>query len=101
MNKRGEKQNGLIGTLNEKSLHEEVKNLYLKNEAKGEVKVAGLIVDVVTSKNELIEIQTSGFYKIKHKLDALLRDYAVKISKERYELRREIRNSEFRNGGDV
>jgi len=30
-----------------------------------------------------------------------LRDYAVRISRERYELRREIRNSEFRSGGDV
>jgi hypothetical protein len=29
-----------------------------------------------------------------------LREYAVRISKERYELRREIRNEEFRSAGD-
>lgn len=67
-----------IGTLQERSLHASLKQLYMTGEAEAEVEVDGYIVDIVNN-GMLIEIQTSNFAKIKSKLHALMMHHPVKL----------------------
>ena len=68
----------IIGGLNEKSLHRQLKEHYSTPESLVEEKVAGYVIDVVNP-DELIEIQTSNFSGIKKKLAALLLEHRVRI----------------------
>lgn len=60
-----------IGTLNEKSLHADLKTWYAKSDDQFEVKVANFVIDIVRD-DLLIEIQTRGFSAMKRKLTVLL-----------------------------
>ncbi|MDC7124495.1 MAG: hypothetical protein PQJ46_02950 [Spirochaetales bacterium] len=70
----------VIGSLNEKSLHKKIKNIYLTKtpNAVDETKVDDYIIDIV-SPNELIEIQTGNFSGIKTKISKLVSKHPVKI----------------------
>ena len=72
------KQNS-ISTYNEKSLHAELKKLYLRKEYKSEVYVNGYIVDILTDDQQIIEIQTKGFAVIKRKLTNLIQTHKIKL----------------------
>ncbi len=68
----------VIGTLQERSLHATLKELYTTGDSRTEVSVDGFVVDVVRN-GVLIEIQTRNFAAIKNKLRALLKDYQVRL----------------------
>ena len=70
-------ENG-IGTLQEKTIHAVLKNFYEPESSKQEQKVAGFVADIFTGQ-EIIEIQTRGFYKLRRKLEAFLPLYPVTI----------------------
>jgi hypothetical protein len=44
-----------------------------------EVEVEGYVIDVVRTSGELVEVQTSGFGRMRAKLDALLPDHRVRV----------------------
>lgn len=70
-------ENG-VGTLQEKTIHAVLKNYYEPDPTKQEQKVAGFVADIFTGE-EIIEIQTRGFYKLRRKLEAFLPLYPVTI----------------------
>ena len=70
-------ENG-VGTLQEKTIHAVLKNYYEPDETKQEQKLAGFVADIFTGQ-EIIEIQTRGFYKLRRKLEAFLPLYPVTI----------------------
>jgi hypothetical protein len=72
-----ETNNG-IGTLNEKTLHSDIKTLYLKKGAQSEMVIDGYVIDVVLP-NRLIEIQTRSFSNLKRKLAKLLINHKVTL----------------------
>ena len=67
-----------IGTLNEKSLHADLKKWYAKPGDKLEVPLDGYYIDIVRG-NNLIEIQTRNFSSIKKKIHDLLARYPVHL----------------------
>jgi len=67
-----------IGSLNEKSLHAELKQWYAQPNAQFEVSVDGYVIDIVRD-NLLIEIQTRGFASMKHKLLKLTKTHPVRL----------------------
>ncbi|MFX1560644.1 MAG: hypothetical protein ACFFBL_08645 [Promethearchaeota archaeon] len=68
----------IIGTLQERSLHSSLKDLYAIGEARTEVSIDGFVVDVVKN-GLLIEIQTRNFAAIKNKLVSLMKDHPVRL----------------------
>ena len=68
----------IIGTLQERSLHASLKELYMTGDARTEVAVDGFVVDVVKD-GLLIEIQTRNFAAIKKKLLSLIKNHPVKL----------------------
>ena len=70
-------ENG-VGTLQEKTIHAVLKKYYEPDVTKQEQKVAGFVADIFTGQ-EIIEIQTRGFYKLRRKLEAFLPLYPVTI----------------------
>jgi hypothetical protein len=68
----------MIGTLKEGSLHAEIKNWYREAEDLLETKLGGYLIDIIRG-NQLIEIQTGHFYKLKDKLNTLLPDHSVRL----------------------
>lgn len=70
----------MINTYNETELHKFFKEKYAK-EAKGftEVKVQNYVCDIVTENSEIIEIQTTSLYKLSEKINALHKDYKIKV----------------------
>jgi hypothetical protein len=67
-----------IGTLNEKSLHAELKNYISKDGDQFEVEVDGYVIDIVRG-HTLIEIQTSNFSSIKSKIIDLASRYPLRL----------------------
>lgn len=67
-----------IGTLNEKSLHADLKKWYAQPGDQVEVKLDGYFIDLVRG-DQLIEIQTRGFSAMKRKLQALTREHPVRL----------------------
>ncbi len=67
-----------IGTLQERSLHAAIKQLYNTPDAEVEVKVDGFVIDVVKG-NLLIEIQTRKFSAIKDKLFKLMKNHPIRL----------------------
>ena len=72
------KNGGSIGTLQERSLHAKIKQLYNTSDAEVEVKVDGYVIDVVKG-DLLIEIQTRKFSAIKDKLFKLMKNHPVRL----------------------
>ena len=70
------KTKNLIGTLNERSLHKELKEVYRNPGDELEVKVGKYHVDIVRD-NLLIEIQVKNFSAIRSKLEDLLQNHKV------------------------
>ncbi len=67
-----------IGTRNEKSLHNSIKQRYAEKGDQFEVKVDNYIIDIVRD-NLLIEIQTRNFSAIRTKLRNLVKKYKVRL----------------------
>ncbi len=67
-----------IGGLNEKTLHRQLKKLYLTEGSVYECPVKNYYADIKTPRG-LIEIQTGSFSSLKKKLPNLLEDYPVKL----------------------
>ncbi len=72
------KNGGGIGTLQERSLHATIKQLYNTPGSEVEVKVDGFVIDVVKG-NLLIEIQTRSFSAIKNKLFKLMKNHPIRL----------------------
>lgn len=69
----------MINTWNESLLHEELKDYFCGENGLKEVMVKGSICDAVTSDGTIIEIQTSNFRQLKHKLDKLLVEHKITL----------------------
>lgn len=67
-----------IGTYKEKTLHAVLKDYYAPDKDMQEIRVNGYVADIFTG-NEIIEIQTGNFNKIRSKLERLLPHYPVTI----------------------
>jgi len=67
-----------IGTLNEKHLHEALKQWYARSNDMFEVSVDGFVVDIVRG-DLLVEIQTRNFRAIRRKLEKLLTHHQVRL----------------------
>lgn len=67
-----------IGSLNEKTLHAALKEWYSRPGDRFEVSVDGYVVDIVRG-DLLIEVQTSGFYAIKVKLERFAENHRVRL----------------------
>jgi hypothetical protein len=68
----------IIGGLNEKSLHRQLKEHYRTEDSLVEEKVLSYVVDVVNP-GELVEIQTGNFSGMRKKLSVLLSENKVKL----------------------
>lgn len=60
-----------IGTLSEKTVHSVLKSYLAPDPMNHEIKISGFVADICTG-NEIIEIQTRDFNKLRRKLDAFL-----------------------------
>lgn len=67
-----------IGTLSEKTVHAVLKNFYEPNPSFQEIPVENFVADILRD-NEIIEIQTRAFQKLRRKLDTFLELYPVTI----------------------
>ncbi len=67
-----------IGTLREQHLHAALKEWYREPEDLVEVELSGFVIDLVRG-DELIEIQTRNFSKMRRKLDRLLDGRRVRL----------------------
>lgn len=67
-----------IGTLSEKTVHAVLKNYYAPNEDDHEIPIENFVADIYTGE-EIIEIQTRHFNKMREKLNAFLPLYPVTI----------------------
>ncbi len=67
-----------IGTLSEKTTHMILKNYYEPDVDKQEIPIEGYVADIFTGQ-EIIEIQSAGFGKMRDKLEAFLPEYPVTI----------------------
>ena len=68
----------MIGTLNEGSLHAQIKAWYRRPGDLVEHPVDGYVIDLVRGET-LIEIQTGGFAPLRRKLDRLLEEHPVRL----------------------
>jgi len=66
-----------IGSLNESPLHRALKDWYAGAGSRAEVPLAGFVADLVQADAGLVEIQTSGFGRLRRKLEALLPAHRV------------------------
>lgn len=67
-----------IGTLGEKTLHALLKNYLEPDETKQEVRVGSYYADIFDGE-QIIEVQTRQFHKLREKLTAFLPDYPVTV----------------------
>lgn len=72
-----ERERGLIGTLNEKTIHNTLKNYYSIEESH-EAKIGGFYADIA-GENGIIEIQTANFSRLNKKLSKMLRACHVTV----------------------
>ena len=75
---RGAEAQSVIGTLNEGSLHAQLKAWYRRRGDLVEQPVDGYVIDLVRG-GRLIEIQTGGFAPLRRKLERLLGDHQVRV----------------------
>ena len=67
-----------IGTLQEKTIHAILKDYYAPHKDMQEIPINGYVADIFTGE-EIIEIQTANFNKMREKLDSFLPEYPVTI----------------------
>jgi hypothetical protein len=72
------KSTPLIGTLNENSLHADLKSWFSEPGDLNEVKVDGYVVDILRGES-IFEIQTGNFSSIRRKLKALLKQHPLQL----------------------
>jgi hypothetical protein len=75
---QSEKKHPQIGTLQETSLHADLKAWYAQPSDRLEVPVDGFVVDILR-RNLLIEIQTRNFSALKTKLNALAQQHPTRL----------------------
>lgn len=75
---RQQRERNGIGTLQEKTLHAVLKNFYEPDPAHQEIPVESFVADILRDE-EIIEIQTRGFNKLRRKLDIFLQQYPVTV----------------------
>ncbi|MDD3173071.1 MAG: hypothetical protein PHF63_05345 [Herbinix sp.] len=68
-----------IGTLSEKTVHSVLKSYLSPNSINHEIKVGGFVADICTG-NEIIEVQTRSFDKLRRKLETFLAVAPVTIA---------------------
>ena len=73
-----ERKRKQIGTLSEKTVHVVLKHYLESDEGKHEIKIGSMYADIFTE-NEIIEIQTRGFDKLRKKLAIFLELYPVTV----------------------
>ena len=71
-----------IGTLSEKTVHAVMKNYYAPDTDMHEIPIENFVADIYNGQ-EIIEIQTRAFNKMRRKLDAFLPLYPVTIGYHR------------------
>ncbi len=69
----------MINTWNETALHETLKNSWCGPEGSVEVALNGVICDGIRRDGSIIEIQTTGFGKIRKKLELLIQENHVEL----------------------
>lgn len=74
----GNREKNGIGTLGEKTLHALIKNYLEPDEAKQEIRVGTYYADIYNGE-EIIEIQTRQFNKLRDKLEVFLQEYPVRV----------------------
>ena len=88
-----------IGELNERSLHRALKVLYAAPGSLREQLIDGYVVDVLIGQ-QVIEIHTGGFSRLKRKLPRLLESHAVTlvhpIAKDRFIIKQEAEGAATR-----
>lgn len=67
-----------IGTLGEKTVHQILKNYYECNTQHHEIKIDGFVADIFNGE-EIIEIQTRSFDRLRKKLPVFLNNYPLTI----------------------
>lgn len=67
-----------IGTLSEKTLHAVLKNYFEPDETNHEIKVSTFVADILRG-NDIIEIQTRNFDKLRNKLEKFLLNNHVTV----------------------
>lgn len=67
-----------IGTLQEKTVHGILKDYYAPHKEMQEIPIGRYVADIYTGE-EIIEIQTANFNKMRNKLDSFLPEYPVTI----------------------
>lgn len=72
-------ENNVIGVLSEKTLHKTIKNLYEPNHTYQEIKIDNYFVDICKD-NNIIEVQTKQFNKLRDKITYLLSLNKYKIN---------------------
>lgn len=72
-------ENNVIGVLSEKTLHKTIKNLYEPNHSYQEIKIDNYFVDICKD-NNIIEVQTKQFNKLRDKITYLLSLNKYKIN---------------------
>ena len=72
-------ENNVIGVLSEKTLHKTIKNLYEPNHSYQEIKIDNYFVDIC-KENNIIEVQTKQFNKLRDKITYLLSLNKYKIN---------------------
>lgn len=78
MSGKSRKQPKKFSTLNEKSLHADLKRWYAQPNDRFEVSLDGFVIDIVHG-DVLIEIQTRNFSALKKKLTTLVNNYPVRL----------------------
>jgi hypothetical protein len=73
-----ERERSGIGTLSEKTVHAVLKNFYEPDLSHQEIPVENFVADILRD-DEIIEIQTRGFNRLRRKLDTFLKYYPVTI----------------------
>ena len=68
-----------IGTLGEKSLHRDLKNLYQPDPTRHEVRVGRLIADAQDPEGGVVEVQTGHFFALKKRLPIYLQAGRVRL----------------------
>lgn len=67
-----------IGTLQEKTVHGILKDYYAPDKDMQEIPINGYVADIYTGE-EIIEIQTANFNKMRDKLESFLPEYQVTV----------------------
>ncbi len=73
-----EKERNRIGELSEKTVHAVLKEYYAPGKENQEVRIGRFFADICIEE-EIIEIQTAHFDKLREKLNAFLQDYVVTV----------------------